>query len=216
MNRVIIESWYFFKNNLTELCTFVLPIFAIGVISGVLNILNPESSILGILGIVQIMIGPLFTGGLLLLIANISMGNHPPHKEMLSQAVPFWMTIFVVSMLTGLIIGFGFIFMVIPGVWFLLRLFLAPLYVVFQNKNVGDAITTAFGDSKDHLLPFFQILAPFMVLGFIFFMMMVGRVEQPPSILATTLTNIATTFAFIFASIVQYRMYTVYIEDLEV
>jgi len=34
-----------------------------------------------------------------------------------------------------------------------------------------------------------------------------------PSFLSTTLVNLATTFAFIFASIVQFRMFTVYIEN---
>jgi hypothetical protein len=218
MNPVLIQSWYFFKNNAKEMCAFMLPVFALGMIAGVIGVINPQSGILNILNLIQIIIGPLFTGGLLFLIANISRGDHPPHQEMLKQAVPFWLTIFIVSMLTGLAIGLGFIFMIIPGIWLLLRLFLAPLYVVFQNKTAPDAIATSFSDSKDHLLQFFQILIPFILLGAAFFMMVVGQgpVEGEsggPSFLSTTLVNLATTFAFIFASIVQFRMYTVYIEN---
>lgn len=214
MNQVLIDSWNFFKNNAVELCTFVLPVFAISVIAGVISVTNPESGIISILSIIQIMIGPLFTGGLLLLIANISRGNHPSHKEMLTQAIPFWLTIFMVSMLTGLVIGFGFIFMIIPGIWFLLRLFLAPLYVVFQNKAVTDAISTAYTDSKDHLMPFLQVLAPFIAIGglLFFFMFRQGQTEEA-GILPGLIFNIVTTFGFIFASIVQYRLYTIYIED---
>ena len=214
MNQVITDSWYFFKNNAKELCSFMLPVFALGMITGVIGVLNPESSILNILSIIQVMIGPLFTGGLLLLIANIARGEYPPHKDMLTQAIPFWMTIFMVSMLTGLAIGLGFIFMIIPGIWLLLRLFLAPLYVVFQNKPVGEAISTSFADSKDHLLPFFQILIPFIVLGVVFLMLVTGQGEAGgPSILSATLINIVTTFGFIFASVVQFRMYSVYVEN---
>ena len=196
MNPVLIQSWYFFKNNAKEMCAFMLPVFALGMITGVIGVINPQSGVLGILNIIQIIIGPLFTGGLLLYIANISRGDYPPHQEMLKQAMPFWMTIFIVSMLTGLAIGLGFVFMIIPGIWLLLRLFLAPLYVVFQNKTAPDAIASSFRDSKDHLLPFFQIL-----------------IQGGPSFLSTTLVNLATTFAFIFASIVQFRMFTVYIEN---
>ena len=213
MNPVLIQSWYFFKNNAKEMCAFMLPVFALGMITGVIGVINPQSGVLSILNIVQIVIGPLFTGGLLLLIANIAKGDHPPHQEMLKQAVPFWMVIFIVSMLTGLAIGLGFIFMIIPGIWLLLRLFLAPLYVVFQNKTAFDAIASSFNESKEHLLPFFQILIPFIVLGVAFLMMVTSQGGGVPSFLSTTLINLATTFAFIFASIVQFRMYTVYIEN---
>lgn len=213
MNQVIIDSWYFFKNNAKELCSFMLPVFALGMITGVIGVSNPESGVLSVLSIVQIMIGPLFTGGLLLLIANISRDQHPPHMEMLKQAIPFWMIIFMVSMLTGIAIGLGFIFMIVPGVWLLLRLFLAPLYVVFQNKRVFDAIGTSFNDSKDHLLPFFQILIPFIVLGVVFIMLVTGQGKEGPSVLSATLINVVTTFGFIFASVVQFRMYSVYIEN---
>jgi len=213
MNQVVIDSWYFFKNNAKELCAFMLPVFALGMISGVMGAINPESGILGILSIIQIMIGPLFTGGLLLLIANISKGTSPAHKDMLSQAIPFWMTIFLVSMLTGLVIAFGFIFLIIPGVFFLLRLFLAPLYVVFQKKSVPDAISSSFNDSKDHMLAFLQTLIPFIVLGAVLFVFIAGQGKGAPNVLTTTIINLATTFGFIFASVVQFRLYTVYIEN---
>ena len=213
MNQVLLDSWNFFKNNAKELCVFMLPVFALSMISGVISVGNPKSEIIGILSIVQIMIGPLFTGGLLLLIANISKGEYPPHKEMLRQAIPFWMTIFIVSTLTGLVIGFGFIFFIIPGVWYLIRLFLAPLYVVFQNKSAIDAIGTAYTDSKDHVLPFFQVLIPFVVIGFLLFLLVLNQGQQSPNILLTTLITLATTFGFIFASLVQFRLYTLYIKE---
>ena len=213
MNQVLLDSWNFFKNNAKELCVFMLPVFALSMISGVISVGNPKSEIIGILSIVQIMIGPLFTGGLLLLIANISKGEYPPHKEMLRQAIPFWMTIFIVSTLTGLVIGLGFIFLIIPGVWYLIRLFLAPLYVVFQNKSAIDAIGTAYTDSKDHVLPFFQVLIPFVVIGFLLFLLVLNQGQQSPNILLTTLITLATTFGFIFASLVQFRLYTLYIKE---
>lgn len=213
MNQVLLDSWNFFKNNAKELCVFMLPVFALSMISGVISVGNPKSEIIGILSIVQIMIGPLFTGGLLLLIANISKGEYPPHKEMLRQAIPFWMTIFIVSTLTGLVIGFGFIFFIIPGVWYLIRLFLAPLYVVFQNKSAIDAIGTAYTDSKDHVLPFFQVLIPFVVIGFLLFLLVLNQGQQSPNILLTTLVTLATTFGYIFASLVQFRLYTLYIKE---
>ena len=214
MNQVVIDSWYFFKNNAKELCTFMLPVFSLSLISGFVSSTNPESGLVGLLSIVQFMIGPLFTAALLLLIVNISNGKHPPHKQMLAQAMPFWATIFLVSVLTGLVIGAGFIFMVIPGLWLLLRLFLAPLYVVFQGKTVLDSIKAAFADSKDHLLPFLQTLLPFIVLGMLFVMFVANQGKEPPGLLATVLLNIATTLGFIFASVVQFRLYTVYVEKL--
>ena len=213
MNQVVIDSWYFFKNNAIELCAFMLPIFALGMISGVISVINPESGILGVLTVVQFMIGPLFTGGLLLLIANISKGNSPAHKEMLTQALPFWMTIFIVSILTGMVIAFGFMFLIIPGVFFLLRLFLAPLYVVFQNKSVSDAISSSFNDSKDHMLAFLQTLAPFIVLGVVLFMFMLGNRGEAPSFFSVIVLNLATIFWFIFSGVIQFRLYTVYIEN---
>ena len=212
MNQIVVDSWYFFKNNAKELCVFMLPVFALAMIAGVLGAINPQSPILGVLSIVQIMVGPLFTGGLLFLIANIAKGEHPPHKEMLTQALPFWMTLFMVSMLTGLIIGFGIIFLIIPGIWFLLRLFLAPLYVVFQKKSVFDAISTSFSDSKDHLMPFFQTLIPFIALGAVLLVFVASRGQAAPIFLSGVIINLLTTFGFIFASIVQFRLYTVYIE----
>ena len=81
MNPVLIQSWYFFKNNAKEMCAFMLPVFALGMIAGVIGVINPQSGILNILNLIQIIIGPLFTGGLLFLIANISRGDHPPHQE---------------------------------------------------------------------------------------------------------------------------------------
>ena len=107
----------------------------------------------------------------------------------------------------------GFIFFIIPGVWYLIRLFLAPLYVVFQNKSAIDAIGTAYTDSKDHVLPFFQVLIPFVVIGFLLFLLVLNQGQQSPNILLTTLITLATTFGFIFASLVQFRLYTLYIKE---
>ena len=214
MNPVLIQSWYFFKNNAQELCLFILPVFALSMIVGVLGMVEPESSLLSVLGVVQLMVGQLFTAGLLLLISNISNGNHPPHKEILTQAIPFLMTITLVAMLTLVAIWAGLLFMIIPGIWLFLRLFLAPLYVVFQNKSVLDAIKTAFVDSKEHFRPFFQTLIPFMVLGLVLVLLVVeppGTEREPQGLLMMTVTNLAISAAFVFASILQYRLYTVYI-----
>ncbi|MGB1311838.1 MAG: YciC family protein [Leucothrix sp.] len=211
MNQVVIDSWNFFKNNAKELCAFMLPVFALSLIVGVISVTSPKSPILNVLSIVQLMIGPLFTGGLLFLIANISQGNHPAHKEMLAQAMPFWIPIFIVSMLTGLAIGAGFIFMIIPGIWFLVRLFLAPLYVVFQNKPIMEAISTAYADSKDHIVPFFQTLLPFIAGGMLLVFFVAKQAQEPPSLTAALLINLVTTFGFIFASVAQFRLYTIYI-----
>ena len=215
MNSVIVDSWYFFKNNIKKLTIFAFPFFLISIAPDIIGINNPKSIIADAIVIVDIIfIMPFYTGSLLILISHLVKNEDVAINSIVSRVIPLWFPLFLVTLFSSLIILGGFLALIIPGVWLMIRLFLSPLYVIFQGQSATQAIGTAYNDSAPYLSKFFFALLPLVLL--VIYLGVIGfNTPKEPSYILTILNGLLGEFLFIFISIIQFRLYTLYIEDPE-
>ena len=145
------ESWYFFTAYFSSLAIFVLPFFLISASTSLYTVLDPKSQFSNILHVIDISIlSPLLNGGLLLLIHSlVNTDDKISFTKVITLCFPFWFSLFIVSFISETAISIGFLLLILPGIWIMIRLFLAPLYVLFQGLSANEAIKTSFIDSKD-------------------------------------------------------------------
>jgi hypothetical protein len=91
-----------------------------------------------------------------------------------------------VVILTGLIIIVGLVLLIIPGLYFLGRLILAPILLVDQNTAVREAINRSWELTKDQMLPVYT--------AFLF-----GIVMELPSIIPIIGPLIAFVLTFLYS-----------------
>jgi len=75
----------------------------------------------------------------------------------------FW-TYIGLFILVAIIVGFGMLFCILPGVYFAVVLSLSVCLVIFQNKGVLDSISDSFSFIKDHWWETFGILLVVQIL----------------------------------------------------
>lgn len=212
MNSATTESLFFLNRYIKELSIFALPFLLIFLIPEVIGASNPKSTIAGVIYIINaVVIIPFYNGFLLLYISSLVNNENSPIKPMFSKALSLWLPLFLVSLFSELIILSGFFILILPGIWLIIRLFLAPLYAVFQGLSASQAIKTAYRDSSVHTSQFFFALLP-VALFIIFWSVIGSNLPEDPSYFLVILSSIVGNLLFIFTSILQYRLYTKYIK----
>lgn len=71
--------------------------------------------------------------------------------EALKTAQPMWWRMFLLQLLVGLTIVGGFILLIVPGIFFALRLSLASYYLVDKNCGVMEAYKASWEGTKGNL-----------------------------------------------------------------
>lgn len=82
----------------------------------------------------------------------------------------FW-NVVLSNLLITTIIGFGFLFFIFPGIYFLSKLVFVPFYVVDKNMEVIEAIKTSWSDTRgysSHLFSMVLLAVPVVFLGLLF------------------------------------------------
>ena len=112
----------------------------------------------------------------------------------------FWNAV-LGNILVSTIVGFGFIFFVIPGIIFLSRLSFVPYYIVDKKMEVIEAIKTSWKNTKgftSRIFLIFLIAVPVFLLGVICFG--VGTIISL-MLVSTTLAYFYHTVEFNFGEI---------------
>lgn len=212
MNSVLTESLYFLKSNLKPISLFIFPFALFSIITASIGIYDPKSSAKNFLFFVHIIfISPIYLGGIFILIKKLANNEKTSFLPIIQKAMRLWVPLLLVTLISGLIIGGGLVLLIIPGIWLFLRLMLSPLYVVFENLPATQAIGEAYKDSSPHLQEFFYALLPFLAL-FIISMIIRFNVPLIGNNFSTIVEAIVAEFIFVLISIVQYRLYILFIK----
>ncbi|APU69608.1 MAG: hypothetical protein VX712_09680 [Bacteroidota bacterium] len=83
-----------------------------------------------------------------------------------------------ISVISGLLVFFGFLLLLIPGIYVAVPLSLAPAIIVFRNKSVFDAISDCFELVKNNWWATFGSIIVISIIVYI-----VGLVFQIPTII---------------------------------
>jgi uncharacterized membrane protein len=177
------------KENLFFFITlFVIVILTVAVISG-LRIATAHAHTLllaFVLWLLQTVIDLVIGIGLIQITLKFIDNKKPKYKDLFYYQ-PI-VNYFLVALLTGLIVLGGFILLIIPGIYFALRLKFAVYLVIDKNLGPVEAIKKSWKITKGNVwnLFFFGILLGLInILGFI--CLIVGLfITIPLSMLATT------------------------------
>jgi uncharacterized membrane protein len=91
-------------------------------------------------------------------------------KDMFSVFERNYWNAVLANLLTGIIIGFGFVMLIVPGIIFACRLAFVPYLVMDQKMDVMDALKTSWDMTRGHGWPIFFIgllAIPIVIAGLI-------------------------------------------------
>lgn len=76
-----------------------------------------------------------------------------------------WAKLFGLTILSFLIIVVGFVLLIVPGVIFIWRLFLAPYVLIDKNTKIMDALSDSWNMTKGYAWPVYSIIGFGFLLG---------------------------------------------------
>jgi len=148
MTQILSDVYYFYKRNLSFLLAYIVPvsllITAVSMFAAQAMDSGDELEQIKVLLILNFIFNPIYLGGLIYLLSQLSNGRNPKLSQCLSFGLSKWLMLFAVSIMYGLLTGFGFFLFVLPGIWIFIRLVLAPFLVALDNYSPLDAIKTSF------------------------------------------------------------------------
>lgn len=114
---------------------------------------------------VSIIYGVLYYGYALATL-KAAKGEKPFVADLFRPFTQFFAVIFS-AILVGLIVGIGFILLIIPGIFFLCRLAFVPYLVVDQKVGVAKAINRSWDMTEGHFWKILFLGLTFIVIGLI-------------------------------------------------
>lgn len=107
-----------------------------------------------------------FIGSLAILVILLDR-SRPTVGQAISIALSLFLAYFILSLITALVTGIGFLFLIIPGIYFSVKFYLAPSIMVAEKQtNPIDAMKSSWALTKGNSLRiFFYLLIIGVVLG---------------------------------------------------
>ncbi len=177
MTTTFKQAFYFFRNNLVKLLTYT---FFIGILVILLaQLLIPlffgdmaageitQETIQPFAQIMNLLIKPIYTGGLIILIYSLATGQGKGILNCLWAGIMRWPFMLIANVMTSLLIFAGLLLFLLPGIWLFTRLFLVPYLVMLKNQSPFEALINSYQYTKGYS---FTILNDIVILVVIFFL----------------------------------------------
>ncbi len=124
-------------------------------------------------------------------------GKNLKLSDLAKMSASRYLSILATFVLTGLIVGLGTMFFVIPGIYLFVRLFIAPVSAARDKKNPLDALSKSWSMTKGQGWPIFIIT---LLVGIILLIIDVGA-----SIAGISFISTFFGFAMVIASVLIYN-----------
>ena len=134
----------------------------------------------------HIILIPLYLSALIVFMASRIDGNSKSFKAVYSKAIQFWLPMAVVYLVTSILIGIGFLALIIPGLIVMARTSYAQFYCVLENNSPMEAIKKSWSETKENQ---WVILIGLTVMYL--------AIEVPDWVTSKALTAIGAHYAFI-------------------
>jgi hypothetical protein len=209
---IILDSFHFFFGNLRQIAALCLPFLLFG--SAINNLIfnapdfaAPEAArFLPV--ILSLALKPIYTAALILMMAAQARQERPATRELLSAALGHYAPLLMLSVIGMALIWTGFMALVVPGIWILVRLAFAEYYLVLERVDPKTAILKSFQLTRGYFGVILGSLALFALPIFLFSLLLaqlLGEVQVAsfPLMLAET----AISFAALFIDVVLFRIF---------
>jgi hypothetical protein len=209
---IIIDSLHFFLINLRQIAAFSLPFLLFG--SAVNNLVfnAPDFASQGATRFLPIILSlalkPIYTAALILLMAAQARQERPATRDLLSAAMGHYAPLLMLSVITLALIWTGFMALIIPGIWVLVRLSFAEFYLVLDRIDPKTAIIKSFHMTRGHFAIILASLALFALPIFLFSLLLanlLGDTQVAP--LPVMLAETTISFAALFLDVVLFRIF---------
>ncbi len=158
------SSINFVKDNLNFLFLLILPIVFVDLLSsyiflGMGEITQPEDlreyffanqNLIFLVIIVGLVVQVSYSGGVFVAMQSLVSGNYISPINCLAEGAKKFFKLLGVSLLSGIAIIIGFLFLILPGIYFLARFALAPCLIMLKNKNIMDSLTESWEMTDEH------------------------------------------------------------------
>ena len=214
MTTTLKEAFYFFRHNLNPLLAYTLFV-------GILVVILPQflnsffttevsvgeegqQTIQPVVQIMNLIIQPIYFGGLIVMIYSLAMGQAKSITNCLMSALIRWPYLFLANIITSVMIIGGFLLLIIPGIWLFSRLFLVPFLVLLKQQTPFQAIINSYQMTRGYSLTILTDII-FLVILFVFFIVFLNFLQILHPLLLLLLILLFQSLA----NVVYYRHYEI-------
>ncbi len=227
MSNPTFDSLRFMRKYILQLLLFSVPLFSITIILQALIFFaqtagySSARNLLHMISIIDLMVLPFLSGGLLILVASLSDGKSLSMRTILQKVSLFWFYYILLAIGLGFAIALGLVLYLIPGIWLFFKFIFAQPILVFEAKAPADALVSSYQRSSASMLKLSSIILPPMIVVlsiYVYMFYLAGfRIEALQLVVplkVPMLYQIALPLfslgVLLFSNILQYRLYQLY------
>lgn len=174
---IVNDAVRFFLNNLRQIVTLCGPFLLAGAIFKNLVLarvepgMSSENMLFTVLlvNFVYMALYPLYTGGLILMMARQAENQLPTNSELIASVLRIYFPFLVMGFIAGSLIMLGLFVFILPGVWLMIRFAFCEFFLVTAKMDPRTALISSFKATGPYFLQILALLAlfalPFHLLG---------------------------------------------------
>ena len=214
------EAIRLLRNNIGLLSAIILTVWLPGnILINYVAYYVGADSIAGIMRLsmwIENIFGPIYIGALIYSLFRIKSGHSVTYKEAMSIGVSKWGALFGARFVAGILVGLGFIALVIPGLVLLVRYSLLDAPVVIENMGASESRARSAALTQGRRWKIFLAGTLFFILFFILSFAIyipIGFFPAFDNMLVSTLIDSLLDVVFAVIQIVMFLFYWEAIND---
>jgi len=214
LKKSLTDSWSFFKIHAVAISIIILPIVApIDILTALYQYFFTSEEFLFSEQVIPMAISfiayPIYTVGVIFYIASVISGENIDTKTLWKLGAKFWLPYIILSILVGVVVIFGFILLVIPGVIFTIRYAFSEFDLLLNQSKPLDAMRNSWDITKEYM---WVILGGYVVITIALYVpyYLVASLFDESSIsywVLDTVSNIAYSVLGVLYTIFAFRVY---------
>jgi len=214
LKKSLADSWSFFKIHAVAISIIILPIVApIDILTALYQYFFTSEEFLFSEQVIPMAISfiayPIYTVGVIFYIASVISGENIDTKTLWKLGAKFWLPYIILSILVGVVVIFGFILLVIPGVIFTIRYAFSEFDLLLNQSKPLDAMRNSWDITKEYM---WVILGGYVVITIALYVpyYLVASLFVESSIsywVLDTVLNIAYSVLGVLYTIFAFRVY---------
>jgi hypothetical protein len=156
----------------------------------------------------NLLVYPIYTGALILLMAQRADQKHPENRALISAAIRMWQPFFIVHLIGAGLTALGLMFFIIPGIYAAVRLSFAEFFLVIEHLKPLEAIQKSVAATKRHsgliLLLMVMFVTPLLLISILLSNLLYSQGAGP---LINVVVATVTAFLMLFVDVVLFRVY---------
>lgn len=171
LNKLLLDSWRFFANHFRVLAIIVLAIvlpieiFASGYEYFFLDP-EPTTQQLLMLRIPSIIAAPIYSVAVVFYLASIVYNKPLGIAALWQLGLKFWLVYFILSLLIGIMAGFGLVLFILPGIFLLAKFAFAQFDLLLNGTNPIVALKNSWQQTTGYTL---TLLGGYIVIAVMLF-----------------------------------------------